>query len=167
MYNWCAGISCVMLTITFCHTEAPRTTMSSDPMISNGCVECGVVKKSGKHSCCARGGAWFKNCGDAGDTKFDHTWAEGVHACEDSMSALSVKPPLGASIHSPNTTQTLNATKNRANIHHADSMFYVGITDSEDCVGLARVVVCTCVCVHLFACAACVESKHRLRYQLR
>ena len=28
------------------------------------------MEKSGKLSCCARGGAWFNNCGDAGDAKF-------------------------------------------------------------------------------------------------
>ena len=47
------------------------------------CPKCGDIKKSGKQSCCARGGAWFKNCGDVGDTKFDHTWAEGIQACND------------------------------------------------------------------------------------
>ena len=46
------------------------------------CLECGTIKKSGKRSCCARGGAWFKNCGDVGDTKSDHTWAEGIQACK-------------------------------------------------------------------------------------
>ena len=46
------------------------------------CPKCGVTKKSGKRSCCARGGAWFENCGDPGDSKFDHTWDEGVGACK-------------------------------------------------------------------------------------
>ena len=49
---------------------------------SNGCPKCSTVKKSGMRSCCARGGGWFKNCGDVGDTKFDHTWAEGIQACK-------------------------------------------------------------------------------------
>ena len=46
------------------------------------CPKCGVTKKFGARSCCARGGAWFKNCGDDGDTKFDHTWTEGIQACK-------------------------------------------------------------------------------------
>ena len=46
------------------------------------CAKCGIVKKSGEHSCCARGAAWFNNCGDGGDSKFDHTWIEGVQACK-------------------------------------------------------------------------------------
>lgn len=32
-------------------------------------------------SCCARGGAWFKKCGDPGDPDYDHTWFEGIQAC--------------------------------------------------------------------------------------
>jgi len=33
-------------------------------------------------SCCGRGGSWFKNCGRAGNTKFQHTWYEGIQACK-------------------------------------------------------------------------------------
>ena len=50
--------------------------------VSSSCLKCGTSKKSGKRSCCAHGGAWFKNCGDVGDTKFNHTWVEGIQACE-------------------------------------------------------------------------------------
>ena len=32
-------------------------------------------------SCCIRGGSWFKNCGAAGNTKVEHTWYEGIQAC--------------------------------------------------------------------------------------
>merc|ERR1711934_1145418 len=46
------------------------------------CFKCGTIKKSGKLSCCARGGSWFKNCGDNGDSNFEHTWVEGVQACK-------------------------------------------------------------------------------------
>ena len=45
------------------------------------CPKCGVNKKSGKGSCCARGGSWFQKCGDEGDTTFEHTWGEGMLAC--------------------------------------------------------------------------------------
>ena len=59
------------------------TTVSPSTVTSrNRCLKCGIAKKSGKRSCCARGGAWFKNCGDADDTKFDHTWIEGIEACK-------------------------------------------------------------------------------------
>ena len=44
------------------------------------CRKCGT-EKSGKPSCCGPDGAWFKNCGDVGDTRFDHTWSEGIRTC--------------------------------------------------------------------------------------
>ena len=56
-------------------------SLSAVSSTSNACPKCGTTKASGKRSCCARGGAWFKNCGGAGDSQFDHTWAEGMQAC--------------------------------------------------------------------------------------
>ena len=56
-----------------------RTTAS----IRLGCSKCGTIPKSGKMSCCARGGSWFKNCGGAGNTKLQHTWYEGIQACKE------------------------------------------------------------------------------------
>ena len=49
------------------------------------CPVCGTSKKSGMLSCCARGGAWFNDCGDVGDTKFNHTWAEGMQTCKSRL----------------------------------------------------------------------------------
>ena len=46
------------------------------------CPKCGMFKRSGIVSCCAPGGAWFENCGVAGNRKMDHKWVEGVKACE-------------------------------------------------------------------------------------
>ena len=51
-------------------------------MISSVCPICGVIKRSGKMSCCGRGGSWFGKCGSAGSTKLDHTWYEGLQACK-------------------------------------------------------------------------------------
>ena len=65
------------------HTETPAMTSLSE-VRTNGCPKCGSIKKSSKLSCCAHGGAWFKNCGDAGDRQFDHTWGEGIQACKGS-----------------------------------------------------------------------------------
>ena len=50
--------------------------------ISSECPRCGTIAKSGKTSCCGRGGDWFKNCGGVGNTKLHHTWYEGVQACK-------------------------------------------------------------------------------------
>ena len=46
------------------------------------CPKCGTFKKSGRSSCCAPGGAWFKNCGGAHDENAAHQWLEGVAACK-------------------------------------------------------------------------------------
>ena len=45
------------------------------------CPRCGTIEKSGKMSCCGRGGSWFKHCGGGGNTKLHHTWSEGIQAC--------------------------------------------------------------------------------------
>ena len=44
------------------------------------CPKCGK-SKAGKLTCCVRGGAWFRNCGNPGDPKFEHTWTEGIESC--------------------------------------------------------------------------------------
>ena len=89
-----------------------------------GCVRCGTIKKSGKHSCCARGGAWFKECGDAGDTKFDHTWAEGVQACKGYPRSVSVKSPVqermghtGVVVFALQASRSRNTTAYQTNIN--------------------------------------------------
>ena len=46
------------------------------------CLQCDIIAKSGKSSCCGRGGSWFGNCGSAGNAKLRHTWYEGIRVCE-------------------------------------------------------------------------------------
>ena len=46
------------------------------------CPRCGTIGKSGKSSCCGRGGSWFRNCGGGGNTRLQHTWYEGIQACK-------------------------------------------------------------------------------------
>ena len=55
---------------------APATTISSV------CFKCATIGKSGKRTCCGRGGSWFRNCGSAGNAKLHHTWYEGIRACK-------------------------------------------------------------------------------------
>ena len=50
--------------------------------ISSACPKCVTIKKSGKSSCCGRGGSWFRSCGSAGNAKLHHTWYEGIRACK-------------------------------------------------------------------------------------
>merc|ERR1719460_3223804 len=71
-----------------CKKKSPPSTT----IPSSECSKCGYIKKSGQFSCCVRGGAWFKNCGNPGDSKFDHTWLQGLHACKKITSPLPTTP---------------------------------------------------------------------------
>ena len=133
-------------------TEAPATTSLSAVSSGNACRKCGAIKKSGKLSCCARGGAWFKNCGDVGDTKFGHTWAEGVQACKDSVNSISTKPPLQVMIRHAevmsqpsNISQPRNSIQQQTNAGRDGGGSNGGTTDSGDYLGLTKVAVCFCV----------------------
>ena len=46
------------------------------------CSTCGTFRKSGRVSCCAPGGAWYKNCGGFRNRNVGHRWFEGVQACK-------------------------------------------------------------------------------------
>ena len=50
--------------------------------VSTVCSQCGLLKKTGKLSCCVKGGSWQKKCGNDG-SKSEHTWAEGFEACKN------------------------------------------------------------------------------------
>ena len=61
------------------------------------CPECGSIDKSGKSSCCGRGGSWFGNCGSAGGMKLDHTRHEGIWACKARQFQAEASQQLHAS----------------------------------------------------------------------
>ena len=65
--------------MTDVHTQTPEATTTS---LSSLCSKCGTIEKSGKISCCGRGGSWFKNCGGTGKKKLHHRWYEGIQACK-------------------------------------------------------------------------------------
>ena len=109
------------------------------------CARC-ATNKAGKRSCCARGGAWFKKCGDVGGTQFDHTWVEGMQACKSVM--LPVESPVSHHVEDLRvivfplrTAQPQNSTQLEGEIFRpVMSMSNVGSTDSKD--GLGKIVVC-------------------------
>jgi len=89
---------------TVCTSTSPRpirvrelivrtamTTSAITPKVANAvaCPKCGTFKKSGRVSCCAPGGVWFKNCGGAGNRNVDHSWFEGVEACKRKFKATA------------------------------------------------------------------------------
>ena len=62
------------------------------------CPKCGTFKKSGRASCCAPGGAWYRNCGGAGNRNAKHRWFEGVESCKCKSKA---KPHVDRSSRRP------------------------------------------------------------------
>ena len=50
------------------------------------CSKCGIIKRSGKASCCGHGGSWFENCGSVDSATLDHTWKDGIQACKSQQS---------------------------------------------------------------------------------
>ena len=73
--------------------------------VSLVCPKCATLKRSGKRSCCAIGGAWYRNCGrkKRSGSATAHTWAEGMAAC----STLPTTPPTTAA---PITTVAITQT---------------------------------------------------------
>ena len=153
-----------------CLIEASATAFRSVVSSNGRCDKCGIIKKSGKYSCCAHGGAWFKKCGNVGAMKFDHTWAEGVEACNQFASSVSFEPRPREMLrhaqytyrhapytyrHAPytyphaeliawllNSTRARNATKQQIQLNRHFSVPRAGIIDSDkDCVALVKVTV--------------------------
>ena len=139
--------------VLYSHAQIPTEIKikTSAPAIndSNKCVRCGTIRKSGKRSCCARGGAWFSNCGNAGSTKFDHTWSEGIQACRSFTSSISIESPVQAmlrhvgAIGPPSSTKQAwwNVTHQQKSVYRPGNVPNAGIEDSKNCVGLTKVVV--------------------------
>ena len=93
--------------------------------ISSACPKCGSIKKSGKSSCCGRGGSWFKNCGSGGNVKLHHTWYEGIQVCKARTQSRTVfgQQPNSAqynSMDSSNRDVMINGTANSKGITTSD-----------------------------------------------
>ena len=149
----------VLLTVSLTHVTAGVLPEISASLNSSNkwCPKCGTTNKSGKVSCCARGGSWFKNCGDEGNTKFDHTWAEGVQACKDIVSSVSVQlsPEVmfrhaGATMDRAATTkpQSVLVVQQQTDIPRTVTATRDGVTNGKDCVDLTTAIV-VYICVSL------------------
>ena len=64
--------------------------ITSTTTYRGACPRCGTFEKSGRVSCCAPGGAWFKNCGAVGNRNVDHRWFEGVDTCKRESQAKNM-----------------------------------------------------------------------------
>ena len=128
--------------------EAPATTSASVSSVQE-CPKCGTINKSGKRSCCARGGAWFKKCGDVGDSSFEHTWDGGFKACKKFNSAQAVLSREEAATHPLNissTTALQNPTHQHTNIyHHPGAGSEAAHTDSANRLAVAKIFACASI----------------------
>ena len=110
------------------------------------CPKCAVNKKSGKHSCCTSGGAWFNNCGTSGNSNSEHTWLEGLQACKDVARLFSVKAEANFFvIKQTNSTQLSNDVEQQIVDHTPVAAHDVPTANSRDNNRLSYIVVFTSV----------------------
>ena len=108
----------------------PATVTS---ITSTVCLKCGTSGRSGKPSCCGRGGSWFRNCGGAGNAKLDHTWQEGIRACKTrarfKRSIVKSKPIPGTIIFTSVNTSTTFTSPHKSII---DAPTSVSMADAQN-----------------------------------
>ena len=120
-------------------------------MARPACPKCGINRKNGKRSCCVRGGAWFRKCGDPGDTTFAHTWLEGINVCENLGALFSNK---AQSIHRNQITQTdldvvhaHDGSQQKSGDSPAADALHVGTSNFEDCAVLSKIAILVSVLI--------------------
>merc|ERR1711937_749078 len=96
--EWIFTLPTGSISRTVCNRELiavglPIPASVSTPAIASTCPKCGTFRKSGRASCCAPGGTWYKNCGGVGDRNVDHSWLEGVEICKPAMTAITLVCP--------------------------------------------------------------------------
>ena len=80
---------------------------------------------------------------DVGDPKFDHIWVEGIQVYNDFEVSVSVKSPAKVQliVHPINTHWSQITTYRQKSVYRLGNTSYAGVGDSENCVGLTKVVV--------------------------
>ena len=83
--------------------HTPITTSVSAPTVTStigkdklACPKCARFKHTGQVSCCALGGAWYRQCGGPETKHAKHSWIEGVKACAcrfTRLRACTCQPP--------------------------------------------------------------------------
>ena len=89
----------------FEHTRIVLTPGVTTKPASPVCPECGTIQKSGKASCCARGGSWFGNCrSGVMNAYLGHTWSQGIEVCK------AWQPhAVGAQRHNPQANSNVSS----------------------------------------------------------
>ena len=108
---------------------------------SNVCPKCSIIKRSGELSCCARGGSWHNQCSDSSDPTFDHTWNEGIQACNNFASAAWIADQAEISREEALDYPSTNAASQHHN--YVRDRDYVGAVDSTEYLSVSKTFVCT------------------------
>ena len=74
-------------------TSISTSAFTSTILSKMTCPKCVKFAKSGQVSCCAPGGAWYKNCGGAVNKNVDHRWSEGAQACKCKSELMTYSNP--------------------------------------------------------------------------
>ena len=138
------GAALVLVYFVICqrgHSRTVASTNTSLPAVKGSCVcaKCGSQGKSGTFSCCSRGGAWFKKCGDAGNTAFGHTWAEGIQACKVVVTSAPCESPLEVMFHGVRVFVYPHKTVQSQDFTQLQSM------STGNHAGVVTVAFCICV----------------------
>ena len=144
---------CLLRSIqTFIPVETLAATTAT-LMRSKRCPKCGTNAKSRQLSCCARGGAWFKKCGDPGDPKFGHTWFEGTQACKGYGSSFLVRATAQARRERVvamlmNSTGLQNTSRTHVKIEITRNMSSGATCEKyQSPIGLTEITALTCLFV--------------------
>merc|ERR1712025_328882 len=115
-YSWIEGV------------EACKPTVETT-VVASGCLTCGVIQKSGKLSCCARGGSWFGDCAATANAKVKHTWYEGIQSCKGRKSKTVVLAQQQSNASSGDAGNFTNSTTDMtpSNVHAKTSVKAPGV----------------------------------------
>ena len=146
------------------------TTAQQIVAITSRCRKCGIDKRSGKPTCCARGGNWYSDCGSVGDANFSHTWAEGLQACKDMPTTTTTSQGSTEQLTQSDyqTTTTINqfeSARLRSGLRHKsietaiDSVPHAGATNSK--VDLKKsVLIHNFMIIHLIHCVTALFNRN-------
>ena len=109
------------------------------------CSRCGTTVKSGKMSCCGRGGSWFKNCGGVGNMKYHHTWYEGIQACKTRSQSKTVigNQQNGAQQEDTGSSEGAGMTNYRAVIAATETFVFTSANTSTPMPDTISIVMST------------------------
>ena len=139
------------------------------------CSKCGTIGKSGKMSCCGRGGSWFRNCGGTGSTKLRHTWYEGISACKPRAQLKKIRPRQQNRAQDLNSSYVFGMGNSKAVITAAEAFtFTSAITPTTMPTVYASTSTTTSIIAHTFKaervtnnwisqgmCRACEVSRYK------